>query len=96
VQYLFRHYPRQEPDAAIPHVRIREGAARKGCPYLDIRVQLQTIDGRLIPVVIITYRFDDPSQIIDPPPSAVIVDHTPVYVDITATWSNREHTRTWW
>lgn len=30
-----RHYPRQEPDAVKPLVRIRGGAARKGCPYPD-------------------------------------------------------------
>ena len=47
----------------------------------EIRVQPQTIDGRLIPVVIITYRFDDPSQIIAPPSSTVIVDHTSAHRD---------------
>ena len=62
----------------------------------EIRVQPQTIDGKLIPVVIITYRFDDPGKIIAPLPSAVIVDHTPVRVGITATRSNRAPAQTWW
>ena len=33
----WRYYLRQEPDAAIPHVRIRAGAAREGGPYRDNR-----------------------------------------------------------
>jgi len=44
----------------------------------EIRVQPQAIDAKLIPVVIITYRFNDPSQIIIPTPSAVVIDYTPV------------------
>jgi hypothetical protein len=31
----WRYDLRQEPDAAIPHVRICAGAARKGGPYRD-------------------------------------------------------------
>jgi len=31
-----RHYLRQEPGAATPLARIREGGGRKGHPYLDI------------------------------------------------------------
>ena len=30
-----RYHPRQEPDAAIPHVRIRAGVAREGDSYRD-------------------------------------------------------------
>jgi phosphoribosylanthranilate isomerase len=44
----------------------------------EIRVQPQAIDGKLISVVIITCRFNDPSQIIIPTPSGVVIDYTPV------------------
>jgi len=62
----------------------------------EIRVQPQTIDGRLIPVVIITYRFDDPSQIISPPPSAMIIDHTPARAVISAIRSKPAPVLRWW
>jgi site-specific DNA recombinase len=62
----------------------------------EIRVQPQTIDGKLIPVVIIKYRFDDPSQIISPPPSAMIIDHTPAPAVISAIRSNLAPVLRWW
>jgi hypothetical protein len=43
----------------------------------DIRVKPQDIDSQTIQDVIITYRFDEPCQIITLPPSAVVIDHTP-------------------
>jgi site-specific DNA recombinase len=62
----------------------------------EIRVQPQAIDGKLIPVVIITYRFNEPSQIIVPPPSAVIIDHTPARAVISAIRSNPAPVLRWW
>lgn len=51
----------------------------------EIQVQPQLIDGSTVPVVTITYRFNEPCQDITPPPSAMIIDHTPVCVDIMVT-----------
>lgn len=51
----------------------------------EIQVQSQTLDGKRIPVITITYRFSEPCQEIIPPPSAVVPDHTPVPVAIMAT-----------
>jgi len=42
----------------------------------DIQVEPQTIDGKTIPVVTITYRFSEPDQAVVLPPIAVVVDHT--------------------
>jgi len=62
----------------------------------EIRVQPQAIDGKLIPVVIITYRFNEPSQIIIPPPSAMIIDHTHARAVISAIRSNPAPVLRWW
>jgi len=62
----------------------------------EIRVQPQSIDGQLIPVVIITYRFNEPSQFIIPPPSAMIIDHTPARAVISAIRSNPAPVLRWW
>ena len=42
----------------------------------EIQVQPQTIDGKTMPIVTITYRFNEPGQQVMPPPIAVVVDYT--------------------
>ncbi len=53
----------------------------------EILVQPNMVDGKVVPVVTLTYRFNEPCQPISNPP-AVVKDHTPVHVDITAIRSN--------
>jgi site-specific DNA recombinase len=62
----------------------------------EIRVQPQAIDGKLIPVVIITYRFNEPGQIVIPPPATMIIDHTPAPAVISAIRSNLAPVLRWW
>jgi hypothetical protein len=39
-----RYHPRQEPDAAIPHVRVRAGGRREGGSYRDKQFKIvQTV-----------------------------------------------------
>jgi hypothetical protein len=54
-----------------------------------IEVQPMEIDGKTIPSVTITYRFNEPCQEIAPIPSAVVLDHKPVLVDIMVIRKNR-------
>jgi site-specific DNA recombinase len=62
----------------------------------EILVQTQVVDGRAVPVVILTYRFSEPIHEITPPPSAMIVDRTPVRVATGATRSNLAPARRGW
>jgi hypothetical protein len=46
----------------------------------EISVVPEKIDGKLIPLVTITYRFNEQCPTIIPPMSTVIIDHTPIPV----------------
>ena len=48
----------------------------------EILVQPNVVDGKAVPVVTLTYRFNEPCQPISNPP-AVVKDHTPAHADIT-------------
>jgi len=48
----------------------------------EILVQPEVINGKTIPIVTITYRFNEPIKEITRPPSAMIVAHTPALVVI--------------
>jgi hypothetical protein len=51
----------------------------------EISVVPEKIDGKLIPLVTITYRFNEQCPTIIPPMSTVIIDHTPALVGFLAT-----------
>ena len=62
----------------------------------EILVQPQMIDGKLIPIVTITYRFNEPFVEITPSPSSMIVTDTPALVVIAVTPSNHVFARPLW
>jgi hypothetical protein len=49
-----------------------------------------TVDGKPIPIVTSTYRFNEPSPILSSVSLAVVIDHTPGYADTTAMNNQRE------
>ena len=54
----------------------------------DIRVGSETIVGKQVPIVTITYRFNEPYPSEPASPPAVVLDYTPALADTTATRSN--------
>jgi site-specific DNA recombinase len=54
----------------------------------EISVVPEKIDGKLMPLVTITYRFNEPCPTIIPPMSTVIIDHTAARAAISGTRSN--------
>ena len=52
----------------------------------DILVVPERIDGKLVPLVTITYRFNEPCPTITLPEPTVIIDHTPARVAIMVSW----------